>query len=364
MRLSTLLSLVLPAAGLAAQANNPFVFFPQDPERHTITSASYVGRPDWNSQAEGFQEIRADWFRGVGDENGVCLARGFYHWAADEDISTSETYGIVLRNVDPATGLVDPNLTGEITRVSGLTTPTNPVGGRGSWIMTDVFATPAIVPCSQTWFMGVDLPANPNWPATDGHALWRADIPTVSPATVGEWPRAGAPDANWSVRPLGGGIFSNGWSYLMGVLVAGPTLHVGGLDPNNTRQGQPLPLMQANTGLGGLFPDVGGAPRSDGITIRVQDNVATTGLAFIAATPLLATTPLPLPGITGQLHLDIGTTVSLGFGAMAGGAVDFTVLAPGAIGPAFVGTTLGFQAVVFDPVSGSAWFTNAQTTNL
>ncbi|MCR9247811.1 MAG: hypothetical protein NXI31_22515 [bacterium] len=349
------------ASSLAAQ-RNPFVFFPQDPERQAITSASFVGRPDWNNAAEGFQELNSDWFRGIGDEGGSCLAYGFYHWAADEDVSTSETYGVVLRNADPVTGLIDPTAAGEIVRISGLTTPSSPAGGRGSWIMTDIFTTPAALPCTDTWFMGVDCPANPAWPTTDGHALWRADTPSASTAAVGENPRAGAPDANWTVTP-GGNVFSNGWSYILGVLTETPSLHVGGLDPNNSRQGQALPLMQANIGLNGLFPDVSGAPRSDGITLRVQDNAVPAGLAFFAATPFYGASPIPF-GSFGQLHLDIVSSVTLGFAPMAGGAVEFAVFAPGSIAPGFAGTTLRFQAVVLDPATGGAQFTNAQATEL
>lgn len=354
----------LCATSLAAQIN-PFVFYPQDPERQTITTGSFVGRPDWNAQAEGFCELGAGWFRGVGDETvalPLCQARGFFHWAADEDLSTSETYGIILRRGDP-TGMIDPTPAGEIVRVTGLTTPVNPAGGRGTWIMTDTFTTAVAVPCSASWFMGLDFPANPAWPVSDGHSLWRADVPGTSTATVGENPRAGAPDANWTVRPTGT-VFSNAWSNIMGVRVNSPSLHVGGLDPGNTFQGLGLPNTQANIGLNGLFPDISGAPRSDGITLRVQDNLAPTGLAFFAAAPGLATMALPIPGITGQLHLDIAFTASIGFGTLSGGALDFPVFAPGSISPAFTGIALGFQAVVFDPGTGTARFSNAQTTNL
>src|SRR5712671_290766 len=184
MLTSRTLALAAVTASLAAQ--NPFVVFPQDPERQTITSASYVRRPNWTSQAEGFQQLAADWFRGIGDTGPSCSARGFYYWAADENIATAETYGIVLRTADP-TGAPDVTATGVIMRVTGLTTPSGAGGPRGSWIMIDVFATPVAVPCDQSWYQGIDLPASPNWPATDGLSMWAADALTAgSPATVGE----------------------------------------------------------------------------------------------------------------------------------------------------------------------------------
>ncbi|MFO1078124.1 MAG: hypothetical protein U1E73_10430 [Planctomycetota bacterium] len=348
-------------AGLSAQAN-PFVFFPQDPERQGITCASYVGRPDWNNQAEGFQEIGTNWIRGVGDETGTSLAHGFYHWAADEDVATTETYGIILRRADP-TGAIDTTTAGEIVRVTGLTLPTNPAGGRGGWIMSDIFATPVVVPNTQSWFMGLDFPANPAWPATDGHSYWRADVAGISPATVGENPRSGAPRTNWTVQPTGT-AFSNGWSTIMGVLVDTPTLHVGGLDPNNSRQGTTLPNTEANYGLGGQFPDISGTPRSDGITLRVQDNVAPQGIAFFVGALGWANPVIPVLGITGQFHLDLALNVGIGFRPMTNGAAELPVNPPGAIAPVFVGVSLKFQGLVYDPATGAARFTNAQTTEL
>jgi len=353
-----LLLIGLPATSLLAQAN-PFVFYPQDPERHGLTSATYVNRPDWNAQGEGFQELAATWFRGIGDETTACMARGFYHWAADENIATAETYGIILRSADP-TGLIDPLPTGEILRVSGLTTPTAPGGPRGSWVMSDFFATAVAVPCAQSWFMGVDFPANAAWPATDGHSLWCAYISPALPAVTGENPRIGSPRANWTVRP-NGTSFTNGWSNILGVRVDGPTLHIGGLDPNNSFQGVGLPCTQANIGLGGLFPDISGAPRADGLNVRIQDNVAPSGLAFVAGSLGFGPIAIPFTGILGNFHLDLGTTAILGFGAMSGGAFDFPVFSPAGISPAFVGISLSFQAAVLNPAGGAA-FTNAQST--
>jgi hypothetical protein len=288
--------------------------------------------------------------------------RGCYHWAADENIATAETYGIILRSAD-AQGLVDPLPTGEILRISGLTTPTATGGPRGSWIMNDYFATPVAVPCTQSWFMGIDFPANPAWPATDGHSLWSADLASISPALVGENPRANSPRTNWALRPTGQ-LLNNGWSTIAGVRVDGPTLHVGGLDPTNSRQGQGLPCTQANIALGGLFPDISGAPRADGLTVRIQDNVSPAGLAFVAGSLAFGPVPIPFSGIMGQYHLDLGSTSVLGFGALSGGALDFPLFAPTAISPVFVGITLTFQAAVIDPVSGNSAFTNAQATLL
>ncbi|MCA3007559.1 MAG: hypothetical protein INH34_04205, partial [Phycisphaerales bacterium] len=39
-------------AGATAAQVNPFVFYPQDPERQTLTCTSFVGRPDMSAAAE------------------------------------------------------------------------------------------------------------------------------------------------------------------------------------------------------------------------------------------------------------------------------------------------------------------------
>ena len=56
---------VVAATALAQSTPNPFIVFPQDPERMVITAASYVRRPDWNAAAEGLQEVALEHFRGV-----------------------------------------------------------------------------------------------------------------------------------------------------------------------------------------------------------------------------------------------------------------------------------------------------------
>ena len=79
----------------ATSQTNAFVFYPQDPERQTVTCTSYVGRPYGNAQAEAMMEVSTDHFRGVGEANGPIKLFGVYHWIADENLSTSETYDLV-----------------------------------------------------------------------------------------------------------------------------------------------------------------------------------------------------------------------------------------------------------------------------
>src|SRR5262247_2073210 len=92
---------LLTAATLATVAVgqvNPFVFYPQDPERQQVVACtSFVGRPWTNQAAEALMEIDQQHFRGVADANGPIRLFGVYHWAADERLSTVETYDIVIR---------------------------------------------------------------------------------------------------------------------------------------------------------------------------------------------------------------------------------------------------------------------------
>lgn len=351
------------APTLLAQTN-PFVVFPQDPERMTITAASYVRRPDWNLAGEGFQEVSQPLFRGVGDVGGAAWARGFYHWAGDLDTATPETYGIILRLAD-ATGQPDTTPAGVIVQVGNLSLPIG-AGGSGGWIVTDVFATPAALPTQSSWFQGLSLPANPAWPSgtatspPDGHSIWAADtLAAGTPATVGENARFSATPVTWRVTAAGA-PFRTQWTYIMGTLVDNPTLHVGGIDPSSARTGV---LGAPSYGMAGLFPDVSGAPRADGINLRMQDNVLANGIAVYAGA--LGWWPgggLPI-GFGGDLYLDVTSLVLLGVALPTGGAATLPLAAPGTISPAVIGQQLMFQGLWFDPATGGGRMSNAQVTS-
>jgi hypothetical protein len=350
------------APALAQSPFNPFIVFPQDPERQPITAASYVRRPDWNLAAEGFQQVTQDLFRGVGDVGaGVSVARGFYHWAGDLDNATPETYGIVLRREDPILGGPDVTPAGVIVQVNNLTTPIG-AGGNGGWILTDVFATPAALPQNASWYQGMFLPANPAWPSgspPDGHSIWAADtLAANTPATVGENGRLNAPPVTWRVNAAGVAARTQ-WTYIMGTLVENPVLHVGGIDPLSSRTGTP---GAPSYGMNGLFPDVSGSPRSDGLQLRMQDNQLANGIAVFAGS--FGWFPVPVPiGYGGDLHLDLTTVVLLGAGVPTGGAAVVPLATPGTLSPALIGQTVMFQGLWLDPLTGAGRMANAQATS-
>lgn len=351
MQPARLSACVLLGASLAAQTN-AFVVFPLDPQHQTITCASYVRRPANAAAGEGLQELSDAWFRGIGELGSGGLALGFYYWSADENIATSETYDLILRTADPL-GQPDITTAGVIVQVLGLTTPTNPAGGRGSFIMTDTFATPVVLPSAQSWFQGVGFPASPNWPATDGNSLWAADSPALAtPPTTGENHRGGAPYVTWRADPIS--AFRTGWTYLMGVVVTTPVMHIGGIDATSSRTGV---AGASSYGMNGLFPDV-----SHGLDVRVQHGTA-AGLALVAGGFGFQTPSLQIPGIGGQLFVDLATMTNLGFAPMSGGVATIPIALPNTLPPALAGLIFTMQAVYVDPSTGAVTFTNAQTTN-
>lgn len=366
---------LLTAAVLAAPAFaqfNPYVFFPQDPQRQTITAASFVGRPDVANGAEALVPIDPAHVRGVANHGGFYEhLYGIYHWVADEKLSTVETYDLVVRT-GTASGVPDMSAAGEALRIAGLTTPPSTNPNRGTWIMSDGFNYPAggftLLTGSPApiYFVGIDLPANPLWPTTDGHSLFRADLLNAGTgATVGENHRAGAPDPTWAA-PHGGTPFTTPWTYILGPFVRNPILHLGGLDPTSTRLGAP----GANLSMNGLFPDISGQPRSDGLVVRITDSIAPYGILFLGASAGFQA-PVPFPPLvvsplagTSFVLDSSANCIMLGTTWLVNGVRELTIAAPGTISPALVGTDYVFQGVVWDLNTNFAAWTTAQAVHL
>lgn len=358
---------VLTAAAIGQV--NPFVFFPQDPERQVVTCTSYVGRPDLANAAEALMEIDPTNFPGVGDAHHFSRFFGVYHWVADERLSTVETYDLVVRTGLPAGG-PDMSASGELLRIAGLTTPPSSNQQRGTWEMHDGFNiggglllahTVQIEGVLPRCYVGVGLPANPLWPATDGHALFRADlIGANTAAALGENERLGAPNPTWAGLQ-GAPSFSTPWSYILGPFVTSPNLHMGGVDPLSSRLGAP----GANLGMNGLYPDVTGIPRRDGLLVRVTDNLAPFGWCFTGAS-LGLRPPLFHWQMMGSLigHSFLGPQpISLEIANLQNGEHEYIVALPATIPTALVGTHLAFQAIVWDLNSGPGNWTNAHAVH-
>lgn len=339
---SVLPGLCLLAAPAAAQTANFLWIYPTE----NGAAATFVNRPAGGSAAEGLVEFNSAYFRGIGDTSILgdrCEVGGLFHYAADEDTTTVETYDVVLRTQDPNTMQPDPTTAGLIASFTGLSLPTNAAGGRSGWIMTDTFGAPVAVPCDQTFYAGLNLAANANWPASDGQSIWACyKDPVASGGTVGQNPRAGSPDLMWSVA---GAITTLGWTGMVAVMVDSPVFQVGGIDPNTTLNGPTAGATDPSYGLNGLFPDLI-PPRGDGLTLRVKDTVEPFGVALFTLADTWFPIPMPL-GFPGAYRLDLGTTVFLGFAGMSGGIGELPVVAPGAIPQSLIGTSVYFQGAVF-----------------
>lgn len=366
LALTSLFAAGLFATSLASQTN-PFVFYPQDPERQQLTCTSFVGRPDMSARAEALMEVDPEHFRGVGDANTISILWGVYHWLADEKLNTIETYDVVVRTGDPLGPGPDMSAAAELVRITNLTSPPSQNPNRGTWIIRDGFGiVPVITSVSPSrYYVGVDLPANPLWPATDGHSLFRADLLNAGTgATVGENHRAIVPRPTWAGR-LANPSFPTPWTYVLGPLVTSPNLHLGGLDPTSFRLGAP----GANFSMNGLFPDISGTPRLDGLKLRITDNIAPFGVVLLGGSigfrpPFL----FSLGGgiLIGNSHIGdaVAPPVMLGFGALQVGAFEIQLAAPGTLGPAQIGFDLAFQAIVWDVNTNVAQWTNAQEVHL
>lgn len=370
------LCLFLPLATAAAVAQvNPFVIYPQDPERQPVTCTSFVGRPDWNREAEALVEFDQAHFRSVGDSNGFQRIFGTYHWVADERLATVESYSLVIRTYNTSGSGPDMTNAGELLRIPGLTTPPSTSQARGTWIMTDGFSIQGgFVPPGDYFlgtmrpriYIGVGLPANAQWPATDGHSLFRADLLHANTgATVGENHRAGAPNLTYAGLTSSNSAFSTPWNYILGPMVTSPNLHVGGIDPTSTRMGLPTP-GGTNLGMGGLYPDIGGQPRRDGIMLRVTDNLAPFGFCIHAAS-LGFRQPYFEWSLTGTLigYSHVASSVAsqnivLGMAQLQVGVQEQMIALPGTIATALVGSQLAFQSIVWDANVNIAQWTNAQ----
>jgi hypothetical protein len=377
----SLLSGACLCAAVSAQVN-PFVFYPQDPERQTLTCTSYVGRPDMATAAEALMELNAEHFRGIGDANGVIMLFGIYHWLADEKLSTTEYYDLVVRKGTAANG-PDMSTAAEYLRISNLPSPPSTNPARGTWILYEGFnitggllvfdlnsTVGAGIP--DRFYVGIGLPANPLWPATDGHSLFRADmLGANTPATLGENERLGAPHPTWAGKQ-GVPSFTTPWTYVLGPFVTSPNLHIGGVDPQSTRLGAP----GANLGMNGLYPDIGGQPRRDGLVVRITDNLAPFGLVALGGAvgfqvPYHWGYPSagPFPTLIGHSFIgDIGPSPNqatpLAGGVLTNGVKEFTLALPNTLPPSMIGNDFAFQAIVWDTSNGIAEWTNAQETHL
>jgi hypothetical protein len=345
MRVLILATASLLTSTALVGAQNEFMIYPE----RNGSSATYTSRTGIGL-VEQFMEAPGNLFSGIGDAGAGCQVTGVYHWATDEDASTMESFRIVLRTASPAGG-PDTSAAGVITQVGPFNLPTGV--GRLGWRIGVTFATPVTVPCMASFFYGIELAAAPNWPGPpgDGHSIWDARYSPPPTRLLGDNPRVGAPNHAWGNN--NGFASSNPWTWRIGITVNNPVLNVGGIDPLNARQS---PVGSSNYGAGGLYPDISGLPRSDGIDLRTELLSAASGtvLGLLSATrPAFAA---PVPGIAGNLYLHPGFPIfTLGTANIFGGVATLPVATPGTVPVALMGSTLYFQTLTVDAAFALAW---------
>lgn len=352
---STLSASLFLAATLAAQGD--FIIWPE----RNGSAATYTDRLVGTLAGEIFQEIPGTMFAGVGDRGGSCNVTTVYHWATDENPTTQETFHLVFRRPDPVNPGPDPNAAGLIARVGPFNLPT---GGsqRQAWLITTTLSSPVPVPCKGGWFLGLDLPASPQW-SMDGHSVWVAWYNPPSTRNLGENARNNAPNHSWRIMSSVVTPSPSPCTLRLGCFTPAPALNIGGIDPANVRQ---LPVGSSNYGAGGMYPDISGTPRSDGIDVRIHDPMNIGGRAhLVLGSGITPITGLSYPGIAGRLWLDptSGVLVYVGSSALAGPEVAVPVALPGTIPPALMGQRAAFQGLTVNAAGGNAAWSNLQVVS-
>jgi len=361
MRLQLLMVSSLVLAGLTpAQTNTEFHVYPQPNANGGNTSTSAAWYYSTTVRNEVLQEVPGALFAGIGDNGTACTINQFRYVTQDQNAATLETYNIVLRKPVTAGNGPDVTAAGLIVRTSTLNLPSGT--GALAWMITVTFGTPVTVPCDGSFFYGAEIGLfNPTAP--DGQTIHGA---SYTLQTLGDNPRFGAPSHGWSFLVGGVNATTTSINSNMGLLVNGSLLNMGGINPTNTRQ----PAGTSNYGSGGLYPDVTGNPRSDGLDARVRDYAKAGGVALLFMSRGRGVTgPLPIPGITGRFRMDVLSLFGPFSGALAtplperSGEAIISLASPGTISPALIGATVYFQAVTIDSTFTILNFTNSAATS-
>lgn len=340
-------SVLLCLTGLVTgQATNVFEIYPDAAGAAT----TYVTRMNLGSNpGEMFQEVPNAMFRGVGDASTGCTVSGFRMSTADENGATQETYNIVLRKA-AATGGPDTTASGALVTAGPFLTPVGT--GRVGWQITATFSAPVTIPCEDAWFLGIEVQTT-TWTA-DGQSLYVAYYYPPTTRFVGDNPRGNATNHSWYSGPLGSGIANAAQTVRVAALTTAPVLNMGSIDPLNTKQ------TGTCWGAGGLYPDITGGPRVDGIEARVRDVANTGGQAVIFLANGLWPVPggFTFPGVAGRLWLDPLTLITLPATPLAGGEGVLTIVPPNVLNQTLIGWTGYFQALTVSASLGNASLTN------
>jgi hypothetical protein len=236
---------------------------------------------------------------------------------------------------------------------SGNLTTTGGVG-RVTWTLSQSWFTPLVTPCEGSLFLGITLAPAPTW-SSDGQSVFSAYYYPPATRNVGDNPRKNAPNHAWYVQNGVALQASTPASLRMSLFVLGPVLNMGGIDPGNVKQ------IGSCYGAGGMYPDVGGSPRVDGLDARIRDSGHFLGVAqlFLSAGYWGVPGGISLPSVVGHVWIDPPTLIPLAWGNLLAGTITLPVVFAGKLPSSLIGTKLYFQAATVDSAFTTAVLTNA-----
>ena len=261
---------------------------------------------------ETLQMYDKDHVQGLGDSRNTtrgvnpastCESYGAIVTYVDWDVSTQEAFRIIVRGERPGRrGIADTSTIATQT-LPGFPTPAAPndVGAFElslGFVVMDSAGQPSAfpLPCTESFFFGMELPAPPNSIAygTDGLGTLSSFHESPSAGIPSDWPKGGNSAGPfyylYMYDPLTSDIFGGhlyvvfpteilGMTFAYNILVDAPTLQLGawhqsGTSPHGADRG---------FGLSAYLPEIDPASlRTDGLTIRVTDNNFNgSGLVFL-----------------------------------------------------------------------------------
>ena len=354
---------VLGSACLQAQTQNLFEIYPDTAGTSTTFASRATGGADnGNSARELLQAVPGSCFAHVGDSTiggGTPRATGFRVFTQDEKSSTRETFSVLFRREVSPGGGVDTTAAGIIFQ-SGphMTPPPSPAGPIEAWDMRITFMTPATLPATATYYMGVSLAAAPGWSTgIDGQSVHAAAYPPSGP--WGDFPRPGAPSHAFKVLAGVATLTDPPRCWNVGFLTQAPVLNLGGRAPGNTRQASP----PDNFGGGGLYPDVAGMMpgRFDDLVARTRAIGMAGGFSLIYLSSGRGP-GIGIFGVPGTFLLDPLVLVRMGVAPIdASGVSKFEIpLGPGPspFRTSLIGLVVNFQAIAANPTGTIYGITN------
>lgn len=381
--LTTVLALGLAtAAGAQSALREGLEIMPgrvtgQTPGITGVVRISLTNNPD--PAFEALQMYDRRFFQGIGDLRNtsggrnpasLCEIGRINVRYQDDDLKTSENFKLVFRG-ESAPGSRVPDRTKTLWTQTVAGWPATPTSQASGLLLSVQIMNPnrtanaAPVPCTETFFAGMEIPTIPNaqpW-GVDGLSIIASYADTVPGSTVFDWPKGGhASDYLYSfVWATGTGRFQNRMVFAYNLVPDAPVLQAGAFHrANSSRHGSDLGF-----GAAGIWPEIDpttarGRLSTDGVVVRFTDNAATStstyGLYAALSTAVGQSRPIiAIPGIGGGLYLGSPSFPVL-TGQLKGVDTVITLAPPAQLPTGLLGTTVYMQG--FTLVGSRAQLTN------